>query len=236
MPDAAVRYALYYAPEANSAWWQQGSAWLGRCAITGEPLPQPKIPEVTAPTLARLTAEPRRYGLHATLKAPFRLADGCPLSDLLAAGDRYARAQTTFTLPPLRVEHLPDFLALTLTRSDARSDAIAADCVTQFDQFRAPLTAQEFARRQQAPLDTTELALLERWGYPYVLDRFRFHFSLTGPLTGVSAPVVTALRSAADALASALVEEPVRFDAVCVFEQARAGADFRLLHRAAFKS
>ncbi len=231
---AGARYALYYAPPAGSAWWQQGSAWLGRCAFSGEVLPQPDIPGVDTTTLARLTEHPRRYGLHATLKPPFRLADGCAREDLLAACDRYARTHTAFTLPPLTVEHLPDFLALTPAHPDPRIDAIATACVTQFDDYRAPLDRAELARRQKSPLDAVERALLERWGYPYVLERYRFHLSLTGPLMGTPQAIIAAVRRAAELRAKALAGEALRFDALCVFEEAPAGADFRLIHRAPF--
>ncbi len=236
MADPAPRYALYYAPPVNSPWWTQGSAWLGRCAVSGAALPQPPIDGVDAATFAVLTAHPRRYGLHATLKPPFRLAEGCRLDDLLAAADRYARSQTAFTMPPLRAERLPDFLALTPAQPDARVDALAAKCVTLFDGYRAPLNARELARRKRAPLDALELALLDRWGYPYVLERYRFHLSLTGPLTAASPATVAALERAAQALATALAGEPLRVDALCVFAQAHGDADFRLIHRAAFTS
>ncbi len=236
MADPAPRYALYYAPPADSAWWARGSAWLGRCAVSGGTLPQPVIDDVDAATFATLTAHPRRYGLHATLKPPFRLAEGCRLDDLLAAADRYARTQTAFTIPSLRAERLPDFLALTPIQPDKNIDAIAAACVTRFDGYRAPLNPEELAHRKRAPLDAVELTLLDRWGYPYVLERYRFHLSLTGPLMAATPATISVLERAAQALAAALAGEPLRFDAVCVFAQAHGGADFRLIHRAVFKA
>lgn len=236
MADPAPRYAIYYAPPADSAWWARGSAWLGRCAISGVALAQPAIHGVDAARFAALTAHPRRYGLHATLKPPFRLADGCGEDDLLAAVDDYAHSQTPFALPPLRAERLTDFIALTPARADARIDAIAADCVTRFDRYRAPLNADERSRRKPESLDAVALKLLERWGYPHVLERYRFHLSLTGPLAEPASAATAALFSAAEALAAALNGETLPFDALCVFMQRQGAADFQRLHRAAFKA
>ncbi len=79
-----ARFAVYYAPSRESAWWQAGSAWLGRDAESGEPCVSPQ-PEALARPLADLTEAPRRYGWHGTLVAPFRLADGVTQQDLLGA-------------------------------------------------------------------------------------------------------------------------------------------------------
>ena len=70
---AAHRYAAYFAPAIGSAWWEAGSHWLGRCAARGQPLPQPAIDGMPPARQQALTAAPRRYGWHATLKAPFAL-------------------------------------------------------------------------------------------------------------------------------------------------------------------
>src|SRR4051812_29789724 len=67
-PAPAARLALYWAPEVDDPLHHLGSAWLGRDAESGAPVPQPKLPGLD---LAALTADPRGYGLHATLKPPF---------------------------------------------------------------------------------------------------------------------------------------------------------------------
>ena len=70
------RYAVYYAPAADSALWRFGSATLGYDALTGEDLPFAVPPGCDLALWPAFTEEPRRYGFHATLKAPFELADG----------------------------------------------------------------------------------------------------------------------------------------------------------------
>jgi ribose 1,5-bisphosphokinase len=225
-----ARYALYYAPDPGSAWWRFGAAWLGRCAATNSALAQPRIDGVDASLMRRLTDTPRRYGFHATLKPPFRLARGASLGALAQALERFCARQTAIRLPPLEVAELDDFLALVPSAMDARIDSLAAACMRGLDRFRAPPSAAELERRRAAGLSPREDSLLQRWGYPYVLDRFRFHFSLTGSLRGTPPDIVAALRSAAAAIAA----EPAILDSICIFEEPAAGADLRIVHRARF--
>ncbi|MGQ3281168.1 MAG: DUF1045 domain-containing protein, partial [Shinella sp.] len=71
-----MRYALYFTPSASDPLTLSAQRWLGRNAFTGATLAQLSVQGFDAATLAGLTADPRRYGFHATLKAPFSLAEG----------------------------------------------------------------------------------------------------------------------------------------------------------------
>ena len=232
MPDAAPRprYALYYAPPVGSAAWQAGSAWLGRCAAQ-QPLPAlPGLSGVAPDLFHRLTAAPRRYGWHATLKAPFRLVDGASEAQLVAALRDFCGHHRAFVLPPLTVALLGDFLAWVPTLPSPALQAVAADCVTRLHPLAARLSDTDLQRRRQAHLSPREDALLEQWGYPHVLDCFQFHMSLTGSLAGVDGIVVNALHTAAqDWLAPH--STGLRFDAVSLFVEPSPGADFTLLQQ-----
>ncbi len=176
----------------------------------------------------RLTAAPRRYGWHATLKAPFRLATGVDLAQLDAALRDFCAQHQAFVLPPLAVATLGDFLAWVPTQPSPALQAVAADCVTHLHPLAAPLGAADLQRRRLAALSEREDALLQQWGYPYVLDCFQFHMSLTGPLAEVDAAVVAAVHTAAhrwlDPLGAALP-----FDAISLFVEPAPGANFTLL-------
>ena len=52
----------------------------------------------------------------------------------------------------------------------------------ELDDFRAPPSEPELARRRKANLSATQEALLTQWGYPYVMEEFRFHITLSGRL------------------------------------------------------
>jgi Protein of unknown function (DUF1045) len=114
-------------------------------------------------------------------------------------------------------------------------DALAADCVTYADTLRAPLDAATLARRLRADLSAREQELLARWGYPFVLDAFLFHFSLTGDLRAVSPAVVDAITRAADSMVANLAGAPLEVDAISVLREAAAGEDFELVRRVPLK-
>lgn len=223
------RVAIYAAPDPRSAWWAQGSAWLGRCAMRRCTLPQPAVDGVAAPLQSRLTADPRRYGWHATLKAPFRLAPGVGLQDLCDAMAEIGRNHRAIALPDLQVARLGAFLALRPADPPPSLGALADDCVRRLQPLAAPLSEDELARRRRAPLTPEEDALMLAWGYPWVLHRFRFHFSLTGALDGVPDAVVARLQQAAHDHFAAL--PPWRLDRLSIFIEPTAGADFVLLEQ-----
>jgi putative phosphonate metabolism protein len=232
-PQAPHRVALYYAPPPQSAWWRAGSEWLGRCALTGQPLPQPVITGMAPGQFAALTADPRRYGWHATLKAPFRLAPGQTLDSLRAGVRQLCEGREPFDLAPLQVSHLGHFLALRPLHAQPELDTLAADCVRQIHPLAMPLSPDELARRRRAPLTPEQDALLQAWGYPYVLDQYRFHLSLTGALQALPADTLAGLLEAAADRFHDL--PPCRIDRISVFVEPTPGADFCLLEQIGFQ-
>lgn len=228
---AVPRYAIYFAPDPSSALWQAGSRWLGRDAIDGMRYPPPDVPGLTPPRVAQITEAPRRYGFHATLKAPFALAEGRSLESLLAEVDRFAAREARIALGRLRVAELGGFLALVLAPDAiAQVQAFAQRVVEAFDPWRLPLDDAERARRGADRLDARGRELLERWGYPLTEERFTFHVTLTRALSaGERTAVEPVVRSAlGEALAA-----PVKLDAIAVFEERDAEREFHLMHRAA---
>jgi hypothetical protein len=229
-PITAHRYAVYFAPAPGTLGWLAGSHWLGRCAAQLQPLPQLDIQGVARDDLHRLTAAPRRYGWHGTLKAPFVLAPGVDWATLHQAVQTIARGLQPFTLPPMQVERLDDFLALVPMASattQAAIHAVAAACVTQLQPLAAPLPPAELARRRAGGLTLRQDELLQRWGYPFVLEEFRFHLSLTGPLSLVDANTQTLVHDAAEQFFADL--PPLQFNSLALFAEPAPGADFVLL-------
>jgi putative phosphonate metabolism protein len=176
------RYAIYHAPLRSSTLDRFGGGLLGYDAWTGEDLPFPQRVTETMPDWPELTSDPRKYGFHATLKAPFALAPGRTEAELAAACAAFAgepRAIPSFT--PV-VDSISGFIAVVPVERSMPLEQFAADCVTAFDAFRATLTMQDRARRNQERLTQRQRDYLDRWGYPYVMEEFRFHMTLTGRL------------------------------------------------------
>lgn len=226
--DRPYRAAIYFAPPPGSAAWQAGSRWLGRDAATNAPLPQPRIDGVEACTLAQLTAEPRRYGWHATLKPPFRLRQGLSLDALDSAVYALCREWRPVPLPALRVARLGHFLALRPEGDTAPVNALAAACVQRLHALAQPLNDAELARRRRAGLSPHQDELLRAWGYPWVLDEFRFHCSLTGDLRGTDEAQVQSIERAAQEAFDQLPAQPITSLAVSI--EREPGADF-VLHQ-----
>lgn len=220
------RYALYWLPAPGSRLEAFGRAVLGYDTVSGEPVAPPD----DLPGLAAVTAGARLYGFHATLKAPLRLADGTDEAALVAAARDLAAAHPPVAVGPLAVAALGPFLALVPEAPPAALGLLAAECVAALDPFRAALTEAERARRRPDRLDPRGRALLDRWGYPYVFEAFRFHMTLTDALPEAERePWLSRLSEAYAATAP----EPVTIDAVCLLVQDGAGP-FRLLARLPF--
>ncbi len=221
------RYAVYYAPAADSALWCFGSSVLGYDALTGEDIAFAAPPGCDAAEWPALTSEPRRYGFHATLKAPFELADGRGEEQLRAFARNYAAGLESVSLAGLSVTALGSFVALVPSEPSESLQRFAFALVQAFEPFRAPMSDTDRARRLKSPLTPAQSAYLEAYGYPYVGDAFRFHMTLTGSLPPEkTAPVKSALK---EAYAAAMPAGPVALDRFALFKQDSREARFRLL-------
>ncbi|HEY4665043.1 MAG TPA: DUF1045 domain-containing protein [Comamonas sp.] len=223
----AHRIAIYFAPAMETELWQKGSQWLCRCAATSTAMPQPVVPPFTAKEFQQLTQEPRRYGLHATLKAPFRLAEGVCVDNLLDAIGKICATHRKIALSPLRVSRLGNFLSLRPSEDQAEVSALASDCVKSLQPFAAPLTKEEWLKRRRANLSAEQELLVQQWGYPWVFEHFRFHISLTGPLKALAQAQLLALQSEAERYFHHLA--PCVLDRIAVFAEFAPGADFQLI-------
>lgn len=207
--NSTPRWALYFSPDTELG--RLGRHWLS-------PGFEPA---------AEWTSAPRRYGFHATLKAPFRLAPGIDAETLIASVAEWSAEQQPSEVL-LSVQWLGDFLALrpSPSKSVDALNRLAASAVEQFDEFRAEMSSAERDRRLAAPkpsLNARELELLDRWGYPYVLEAFRFHCTLTESLPLERRLGLFAL---AEQTFNRVLSEPVPIDQVVLVKEPAPGADF----------
>lgn len=230
MADHTPRYAVFFAPAAGSAHDALGSHWIGRNARSGEMLAQPRIHGIAPDRFAELTASPRRYGLHATLKPPFRLRTGADVAQLDARLRTLASMHKAFSFG-VEVAPLDGFLAWRATDHHAQLGDLAAHCVADLDVLREPPSAAELARRRTAGLSLRQDALLLRWGYPYVFEEYRFHITLSERLAGDEAAL---LRQALTQSCGDLGGSPLVFDALALFVQETESAPFRHLRSYGF--
>jgi putative phosphonate metabolism protein len=223
-----ARYAVYLVPPRNSLLWNVGCRWLGRDAETQETFAPQAVPGFPAEDLLNATASPRMYGFHATLKAPFRLADGVDETKLSAEIARLADSVASFPMPALKVDRLNGFIALLLAGSSNALVDLERRCVVELDALRAPMEAAERARRLSARLTPRQRDFLERWGYPYVFDEFRFHMTLTERVDDATAGVL--MPWIVQNFQHALAEQSQGAE-LAAFVQPAPGQDFLLLKR-----
>ena len=216
------RFAVYYAPRPG-AFADRANAWLGWDPATGQPLPQPKVPGIA--DAAAITADPRRYGFHGTIRAPFRLDDGVTPQEAAATVADLATRLAPVLCEGLVLENLHGFLALTPTGCEAALLELGAAVVEGTNPLRAPLTPAEIARRRPETLSSRQRSLLEVWGYPFVMEEFRFHLTLTDRLADL-APAMAAL----GAHFAPVLPRPFVIEDLCLFGEDAAGR-FHLLHR-----
>lgn len=221
------RYAIYYAPAAESALWRLGSATLGYDAATGRDVDLEPPPAVSQAEWRGWTEGPRRYGFHATLKAPFTLRSGLELSDILALAGDLAAATQRVMLPRLSVQLLDGFAALTPNGPVPALAELETACVHAFEPLRAEPGESDRARRLATGLTARQAGYLDRFGYPYVLEEFRFHMTLSGRLSPeVREPVRAALAERFSEAGSGAA-----IDALAVFEQETRQDRFRIVGR-----
>jgi putative phosphonate metabolism protein len=219
------RYALHWAPDPGPL-ADFTARWLGWDAARGRAEDHPDLPGLPRP-VAEITATPRIYGFHGTVKPPFRLAPGTDAAGLHRAAAALCARLTPVTLPGLALHRLGGFVALTPEGETAPLAALAADVVTDLDRFRASPTEAEIARRRPDRLTDRQRANLAKWGYPYVMEEFQFHLTLSGDMPEAEARAVAATLQP---VLAPILPRPFRVDSLCLFGQ---GSDrmFRLLHR-----
>ncbi|MCH8953656.1 MAG: DUF1045 domain-containing protein [Proteobacteria bacterium] len=224
--EGYARYAVFWAPAAGSGLARFGAAWLGWDAEAGCEVAQPDV--ALSRPLDQITRTPRRYSFHGTLKPPFRLAAGADAAALDQATRELAARTPPATAPGLAPSTRLGFLALMPAGPAPALDALAAACTRDLDRYGAPPDALELAQRRTRGLTSRQEHNLTRWGYPYVLDDFRFHLTLGGDLRpGEAEPLIEAVT----ALAAPHLAPVLHLDDICLFGDPGAGDAFRLLRR-----
>ncbi len=218
-----MRYAVYFTPPPEDPLARAAAVWLGRDPFGGVPVGRLQAEAMTSADLAFHTAAARRYGFHATLKAPFGLKPGIGERRLVSAMAAIAARMRPLVVPRVVLARLDGFLALVPFQENAELNRFAADVVTGFERFRAPLDDAEIARRNPGGLTPAQLKNLHLWGYPYVFESFRFHMTLTGRLSDADAP---RLQRAAEAHFGPLLDEPLEIGSLALFVEPEPGAPF----------
>lgn len=85
-------------------------------------------------------------------------------------------------------------------------------------------------------IDPALFALLGRWGYPHVFERWRFHLTLSDPIPPADAERRSRLERDAKAHCSRALRHPLHARSLCVFVEDRPGAPLRLAQRSPLRA
>lgn len=229
MAPEGPRYAIYFTPEPAGPLSRFGSCVIGYDANSGVELPLLVPDGYNEASWAAATAEPRRYGFHATLKAPFHLQAGTTEADIFAATSMLAKMHSALTLGILAVRALGSFIALMIEGDTATVRALAAAVVSEIEPLRAPLSPADYDRRRAAPLTQRQVRYLDQYGYPYVFEDFRFHMTLTGSLMH---EMRTSVREQlAQEFAVRVPQGPIALDALSILRQDTRDSRFQIIAR-----
>jgi hypothetical protein len=225
------RYAIYFVPDPDTALYRFGATVLGYDCFTAADIPTFDALPLDAGAWCELMREPRRYGFHATLKAPFRLAAGRTEAELIGEFVQFSRTIAIAPTIEPAVRLLQRFAAIMPATDCAGVGRLAASCVKHFDGFRAPLTSADRSQRLAAQLTAQQIEHVERWGYPYVFEDFRFHMTLTGALPAdFQEPMLAYLQRG---LACSHGDGPISIDRLALLRQDSANARFVVLAHSA---
>ena len=220
------RFAIYYVPEPSSPLGLFARNWFGYDPENG--FSDRDYLGLDPAFVERVTQKPRRYGLHATLKAPFHLAEQYKPAKLLENFRRFTRHRKSFTLGRLKLSFHGDSLVLVPESNLVHINQFASQCVLGFDDFRAPLTVKERTKRLSSGLTAHQRVMLEELGYPYVLSEFQFHITLTSSLTEEEKVLVT--EAIAPSLAE-VFEVPTEIEQVTLLGDPGQGQYFQVIER-----
>ena len=219
-----TRFAVYYAPPESSDLSRFGASWLGWDAASGQPVSHPVCP-VDVETVTRT---PRKYGFHGTLSAPLRLSDGSSPESFGDAVAELAESVAPFRAAPLMLKQIGPFLALVPSEKSSELNALHARCVKDLIAFRTPPDAAELARRRANGLTPEQDALLLQWGYPYVLEEFRFHLTLSGRL---DAETANAVRTVLTDFTAPFCVDPFDVSEIALYGERGQDGQFEIIRR-----
>lgn len=227
-----ARYAVYIAPAPETALWTFGSRILGYDAVTGCETKAHEIHGLEAGSLGRMTARARTYGFHATLKAPFRLKSAYEEKDLHASLELLACDVNSFSLGRLSPAVLSSsdqtgFVALTPVEPSSELSRLEWRTVAELDDYRSPLTQSEIEKRAPDTLTERQRFYLQRYGYPFVMEDYRFHMTLTDRIANPEAVAGQIARE----LASTAGASHLDVTDLVLFRQDHPSANFRIVKR-----
>jgi hypothetical protein len=229
MSDEFEKYAVYWVPKRTDPLARFGVCWTGWCAEQGEFRARSEFGSFSF-DVAAITRRLRRHGLHAVIKAPFRLGTGRSRFTLEHVLGQLVDDSVSFQLPRLELAVVDGRVALVPRQNcPALSDMVASigDAVAPLD---AAGSANGFA--ESAVLSPALEGIVVEDAEPLVqlpaADTHRFHMPLTDPLgIELAFKVMAELKP----LLEPMLDDPRALDDIALMGDPGQGRPLRVLQR-----
>lgn len=179
------RVAIYFLPKKNSSLENFGKNLLGRDINKKRKISLTRRQKYFInrrftyfDELKDYCEKPAKYGFHATLKAPFRLKRNVKTKDFYDVISHIAAQHSRFKIKGLKIVYRKKFTFITSRKEIKSLINLENDLVKHLDTFRAELNKTEIKKRNPDSLTFKQNKYLKEWGYPFVLDQFKFHMTL----------------------------------------------------------
>lgn len=198
------RYAIYYIPEMDAEFYKSGTKWLGWDVFTGKKIVNNKD---------HITKNARRYGFHGTLYPPFELKSKINFNDFEKSVDQFAKNKKAFDMGKGKITNLDQFIAICFNESEKKLKFFAADCIKYFHKYRKYPSQNELEKRRKIGLTKRQEKNLVEWGYPFVMEEFKFHMTLTGHLQDNEKKLI---ESKLKKIFISSFNNPIKFNSICL--------------------
>lgn len=215
-----MRVAIYFTPDRDHPLTRRAAEWLGRDAFDDRATRPPDA------SIDPYVSGPARYGFHATLKAPFRLAPGRSIDELHAELTRYSPSRDDIAVGRLRIRRIEGFFALTAQYPSPQLAGLKDHLCAGFEPFRAPLSEADVVRRRPETLTARQRDNPQRWFYHHTGPDFRFHMTLTNAVADEGE--AHSLEQRLHDHFGPVLRKPIVIDALTLFVEPRPGEHFQV--------
>ena len=210
----ANRYAIYFAPSETSKIGQFGRLLLKRTAK--KMVDEGMLTDLPKELHRKIIKTPQHYGFHGTLKAPFELHPDYNLYHLDTTLIKFCSSFPDFSIKSLKLQIIAEFIALVPNGEVERLYQLHRKLTEEFNYLCGPLSDFDRDRFLARGLTNGQKKYLCRYGYPFILDSFKFHLTLTSSLTENEQTTCLELL---DNMIVDFKDERLSVDRVCLFKQ-----------------
>jgi hypothetical protein len=223
MSDEFERYAVYWVPKRADSLGRFGISWTGWCAKNGEPRLRGAFRDITF-DIPVITRRIRRHGLHAVIKAPFRLGAGRSRFSLEHFLDQEVEDSVAFPIPRLHLAVVDGSVVLVPQKNSPALRDLIAGIDNAITPLEAATATNGFAEAKVIALRGNADPLVQ---FP-TAPAHRFQIPLTDQL---GLEIAYEVLQQLEPLLKPILDEPRRMHDIALMGDPGGGRPLRVLQR-----